>query len=73
MSRILGGKKGIPPTQAVLSHLLQQGTLSDSLQQDTTFDGGPGELLKHKEKNVRDYLSLIQTWSFLPFVFLHLL
>lgn len=45
MSRISGGRKGIPPALAVLGHLLQQGTLSDSLQQDTMFGGGPGELL----------------------------
>ncbi|KAL0623222.1 Myosin regulatory light chain 10 [Plecturocebus cupreus] len=36
-SRISGGKKGIPPAQVVLGHSMQQGTLSDSLQQDTMF------------------------------------
>lgn len=45
MSRTSGGKKGTPPAQAVLGHLWQHGTLSDSLRRDTTFGRGPGELL----------------------------
>lgn len=45
MSRTSVGRKGTPPAQAVLGHLLQWGILSDSLRQDTMFGGGPGELL----------------------------
>lgn len=45
MSRTSGGKKGTPPAQAVLGHLMQRGTLSDSLPRDTMFGRGPGELL----------------------------
>lgn len=45
MSRTSGGKKGTPPAQAVLGHLMRHGTLSDSLRRDTTFGRGPGELL----------------------------
>lgn len=45
MSRTSGGRKGTPPAQAVLGHLTQRGTLSDSLRRGTTFGRGPGGLL----------------------------
>ena len=50
MSRISGDKKDTPPVRAVPGHLMQQGTLSDSLRQDTMFGGGPGELLECKKR-----------------------
>lgn len=45
MSRISGGKKGTPPTQAVPGLLGQYGTRSGSLRQDTMSGGGPCEPL----------------------------
>lgn len=45
MSRTSGGRKDTPPAQAVLGHLTQRDTQSDSLRRGTTFGRGPGELL----------------------------
>lgn len=62
MSRTSGGRKGTPPAQAVLGHLTQRGTPSDSLRQGTTFGRGPGGLLKCKEREC-DGLSVLHSNS----------
>lgn len=66
MSRTSGGKKGTPPAQAVLGHLMWHGTLSDSLRRDTTFGRGPDELLKHKEKMWRSTCLSFKLEAFSP-------